>query len=275
MSNRSRTEWAPARAGSRKEPPPQLTDEQWKLIADLFPEPAPSAQGGRPRRAARECVEGILWVLRSGARWKDLPAHFPSPPTCWRRFQDWTEAGVWTKAWARLLLPRSRWSHPVGRGNRRWNVFLGEKRGLCVGKTKRGKGTKTMVFTDGRGLPLAVEIASASPHESTLIESLLERRLLPKKPRRLLYDLAADNDELRSRLARRGVELVCPHRKNRKRPRTQDGRKLRRYSRRWKIERSIGWLQNFRRLVTRYEYHANLFHGFVQLACLMVVMRRF
>ena len=172
-------------------------------------------------------------------------------------------------------LPRSRRSHPVGRRDRRRNVFLGEKRGLCVGKTKRGKGTKTMVLTDGRGLPLAAEIASASPHESTLIEPLLEHRLLLKKPRRLLYDLAADNDELRTRLARRGVELVCPHRKNRQRPPTQDGRKLRRYRRRWKIERSIGWLQNFRRLVTRYEYHANLFHGFVQLACLMVVMRRF
>lgn len=132
-----------------------------------------------------------------------------------------------------------------------------------------------MVLTDGRGLPLAAEIASASPHEATLIEPLLERRLLPKKPRRLLYDLAADNAELRTRLARRRVELVCPHRKNRKRPPTQDGRKLRRYRRRWKIERSISWLQNFRRIVTRYEYHANLFHGFVQLACLMVVMRRF
>lgn len=85
MSNRSRNERASARAGSRKEPQPQLTDEQWKLIADLFPDPAPSAQGGRPRRAARECVEGILWVLCSGARWKDLPSHFPSLPTCWRR----------------------------------------------------------------------------------------------------------------------------------------------------------------------------------------------
>ena len=132
-----------------------------------------------------------------------------------------------------------------------------------------------MVLTDGRGLPLAAEIASASPHEQALIEPLLEQRLIPKKPRRLLYDLAADNDELRTRLARRRIELVCPHRKNRKKPSTQDGRKLRRYRRRWKIERSISWLQNFRRIVTRYEYHANLFHGFVQLACLMVVMRRF
>jgi transposase len=146
---------------------------------------------------------------------------------------------------------------------------------LCVGKTKRGKGTKTMVLVDGRGLPLGAEIASASPHEVTLIEPLLDQRILPTKPRRLIYDAAADSDPLRTRLAKRGIELVSPHRKNRKKPPTQDGRKLRRYRRRWKIERSIGWLQNFRRLVTRYEYYAHLFHGFVQLACLIVVMRRF
>jgi transposase len=57
-------------------------------------------------------------------------------------------------------------------------------------------------------------------------------------------------------LARQGVELICPHRKNRKRPKTQDGRPLRRFKRRWKIERSISWLQNFRRLVTGYEHRA-------------------
>jgi transposase len=163
----------------------------------------------------------------------------------------------------------------LARSDCRRHVFLGEKRGECVGKTKRGKGTKTMVLADGRGLPLGAEVASASPHEVTLIEPLVERRVLRKKPRRLIYDLAGDSDPLRKRLARRGIELVCPHRKNRKKPPTQDGRKLRRFRRRWRIERSIGWLQNFRRLVTRYEYYAHLFHGFVQLACLMVVMRRF
>ena len=92
----------------------------------------------------------------------------------------------------------------------------------------------------------------------------------------MIYDLAADSDPSAARLAKRGIELVSPlTEKNRKKPPTQDGRKLRRYRRRWKIERSIGWLQNFRRLVTRYEYYAHLFHGFVQLACLIVVMRRF
>jgi transposase len=95
-------------AGSRMEPDavtprPQLTDEQWALIADLFPAPKPNPLGGRPRAAARDCLEGILWVLRSGARWKDLPRSFPSYVTCWRRFAEWSGEGVWEQAWRRLL----------------------------------------------------------------------------------------------------------------------------------------------------------------------------
>lgn len=132
-----------------------------------------------------------------------------------------------------------------------------------------------MVLIDGDGLPLSMDTASASPHEVTLIEPLVEKRVLRRKPRRLIYDLAADSDPLRTRLKRRGIELISPHRRNRSKPRTQDGRKLKRYRRRWKIERSISWLQDFRRLVVRYDHYANLFHGFVQLACLIVVLRQF
>jgi hypothetical protein len=73
------------------------------------------------------------------------------------------------------------------------------------------------------------------------------------KPRRLIYDKAADSDALRLRLKKRGIELICPHRSNRKRPMLQDGRSLRRYRRRWTIERTVAWLGNFRRLVVRYE----------------------
>lgn len=158
---------------------------------------------------------------------------------------------------------------------RRRHVFGGKKRGELVGKTKRGKGTKIMVLADGHGIPLGATIASASPHEVTLIEPLLNGRVFHRRLQRLIYDLAADSDPLRERLARRGIELVCPHRRNRKRPPTQDGRSFRRYCRRWKIERAIAWLQYFRRLVTRYEYHAYLFQGFVQIACLIIVLRQF
>lgn len=132
-----------------------------------------------------------------------------------------------------------------------------------------------MILVEGGGLPLAIGVASASPAEVTLIEPLLEKRVLRRKPRRLIYDRAGDSDPLRARLARRGIELVCPHRRNRVKPRTQDGRKLRRYKRRWKVERSISWLFNFRRLVVRYERHAHLFLGFAQLACLFTTLKRF
>jgi transposase len=103
MTDRSRVS-----AGSKMEPEvrsacPQLTDEQWSLISDLFSVPPPDARGGRPRVDSRQCLEGILWVLRSGARWKDLPRSFPSYVTCWRRFAEWSLNGVWDLAWQRLV----------------------------------------------------------------------------------------------------------------------------------------------------------------------------
>jgi transposase len=132
-----------------------------------------------------------------------------------------------------------------------------------------------MVLVDGNGLPLAVDISAASPAEVTLIEPLLDQAATTYVPQRLIYDRAADSDPLRERLASRGIELICPHRRGRKRPATQDGRSLRRYRKRWIVERTVSWLQAFRRLVTRYEFYALLFHSFAKLACLMIVLRRF
>ena len=79
----------------------------------------------------------------------------------------------------------------------------------------------------------------------------------------------------RKRLWQRGWDLVCPHRRGRRRPKTQDGRKLRRDRRRWKIERTIGWLQFFRRRVVRYEHDSFLYQGFLHLACIAIRLRRF
>ncbi len=90
----------------------------------------------------------------------------------------------------------------------------------------------------------------------------------------MIYDKAADSDPLRDRLAKRGIDLICPHRANRKKPKRQDGRKLRRYRRRWKIERSIAWIANFRRLVVRYERQIMMFYAFVHVACLLIALRQ-
>lgn len=79
---------------SRTEPKPQLSDEQWDLIADMFPEYVPTRAGGRPPRPARECLEGIRWILRTGARWKNLPNCFPSPATGDGRWIDISTNGA-------------------------------------------------------------------------------------------------------------------------------------------------------------------------------------
>lgn len=157
----------------------------------------------------------------------------------------------------------------------RWDIRRGEKRGLCVGKTKRGKGTKLMAVSDRAGLPVALHVSSASPHEVTLVEATLKDRFTHARPERMIGDKAYDSDPLDARLKRWGTQMIAPHRGKRTKKATQDGRPLRRYARRWKIERLFAWLQNFRRLVTRYEYHVENFLGFVYLGCLMILLRRY
>ena len=88
-------------------------------------------------------------------------------------------------------------------------------------------------------------------------------------PEHLIGDRAYDSDPLDARLRAQGIEMIAPHRRGRKRPRTQDGRPLRRYRRRWKIERMFAWLGNYRRLAVRYEYHLAIFLGFVLPGCIL------
>jgi transposase len=146
--------------------------------------------------------------------------------------------------------------------------------GNCVGKTKRGKGTKIMAIADSHGLPVAVHVESATPHEVTLVEATVAQTLVRKRPERLVADAAYESDQFDAKLAQRGIELIAPHRSDRKR-KTQDGRPLRRYRRRWKVERLFAWLQNYRRIVVRYERHAENFLGMLHLACCIILLRYF
>ena len=167
------------------------------------------------------------------------------------------------------------WRYRSERGIHRRNVRPGKKGGAGVGKTKRGKGTKIMGLADAEGLPLAVDACSASPHEVTLVDATLDACFIDDLPARVIGDKAYDSDALDCRLdEERGVEMIAPHRGNRRKPATQDGRPLRRYKRRWKVERLFAWLQNFRRLVVRYEYHLCNFLAMVKLGAIVILLRR-
>ncbi|MEZ6060026.1 MAG: IS5 family transposase [Planctomycetaceae bacterium] len=166
-------------------------------------------------------------------------------------------------------------SETVAEAGCRRHLFARKKGGLEVGKTKKGKGTKLMLMTDGQGVPMSAMTTSAQDAEVNTIETLVDVRMLKKCPRRLLYDKAADADWLRDTLQKRGIEQITPHRSGRKRDSRQDGRALRRYRHRWKIERTISWLQYQRRLLVRHERHAHLFEGFAHLACMILCLRWF
>ena len=142
-----------------------------------------------------------------------------------------------------------------------------------MGKTKRGKGTKLMAVADGSGLPLAVYAASASPHEVTIVQATLAEVLTVERPQRLIGDKAYDSDPLDAELEEQGIEMIAPHKANRKKAPTQDGRPLRRYKRRWKIERLFAWLQNFRRIAMRFDFHDENYLGFVHLGCIRILLR--
>ena len=138
-----------------------------------------------------------------------------------------------------------------------------------------------MVVVDGRGVPVGAQLASAQISEQRLAESTLEQVKVPRsgrgRPRsrlkRVIADRGYDSDPLRSRLKRRGTELIAPYRSNNRHRQFEDKRKLRRYRKRWKIERTNAWLQNFRRIQVRYDRILTVFQGFFHYACLLITLR--
>lgn len=108
----------------------------------------------------------------------------------------------------------------------------------------------------------------------TLVEATLKSRFVPDLPEYLVGDRAYDSDRLDKELEEKwGVFMVAPHRKNRKKPKTQDGRELRRIRKRWNIERLFAWTGWFRRTLVRHEYYPENFLGFIHLAFILILFR--
>ena len=256
----------------------EIGEQQWIVLERSLP-PSKGTRGrrGRPPTDPRRLFNGILWILRTGAPWRDLPDCYPPYQTVHRWFQKWAESGVFTKLLHRLAIDLSdRGKIDLREAFIDGSFASAKEGGDLVGKTKRGKGTKIMAISEKSGLPLAIDVASASPHETKLVFKTLEKLFVSDLPHRLIGDKAYDSDGLDRRLKDEcGIELIAPHRRNRRRRKTQDGRCLRRYRKRWRVERLFAWLQSYRRLVVRYEYYANNFLDFLNLACLLILLRHY
>lgn len=254
----------------------RLSDEQWELIREYFPEEnIPEGRPGRKPVPAREVLEGALWILNTGAQWHMLPQCYPNYKTVHRRFQQWCEREVLRE----ILTKLANTLRDEGEIDEREcfidATFASAKGGGDeIGKTKRGKGVKILAIVDRHGLPLSVSTHAANHHEVTLVQLSFDFYMIEAKPENLIGDRAYDSDALDKELKKDGVELIAPHRSNRK-LKTQDGRRLRRYERRWLVERFFAWIQWKRRLLIRWEYYASNFLGFVQLASITMLLRRF
>jgi transposase len=227
-------------------------------------------------------LNGILWILRTGAQWAELPKRYPPYQTCHRRFQRWVRAGTLERILEALAADlKERGGLDLSECFSECFIdgaFVVAKEGELCGSHQAGQRHKSRMaggkLADRCGLTLAICTASASPHESRLVAPTLDSRFILDLPQRLIGDHAYDADPLDTELAKLRVEMIAPHRRKRKRPKTQDGRPLRRYTRRWKIERLFAWLGAFRRLVVRYERYALNYLGLVQLGCILILLRR-
>ena len=180
----------------------ELTDAQWEKIAPVLPELQAPPGGGPKPIPNRPVFEGILWVLRRGARWQDLPARFPSPSTCWRRLRGWEAQGVWLKAWRVFLAQLDAqgqldWAETFADGS-----FAPAKKGGLRREDQTWQGYEV----DGGGRRPRSSwgnlLDSASPAGVTLLEPTLDTIAVPrhgpgrprKKPERVIYDKACDSD---------------------------------------------------------------------------------
>jgi transposase len=152
-----------------------------------------------------------------------------------------------------------------------------EKRGEGIGLTKRGKGTKAEFLVSREGIPLAAVSAPASVGETKLIEPVLEQLIntgCPTLwPEIIIADKAYDSDPLRAVTASVGIQLLAPHRRNR-RPEscTNDGRRMRRYRNRWRVERTFAHAGNYRRFTTRYERLLVTANAVVNAVCMLLTL---
>ena len=176
--------------------------------------------------------------------------------------------------------PRREGPARLGRDVPRRDLREREKRGDAVGLTKRGKGSKLAVLVVGESLPVGVQLAAANEGETSLAQPTVEEvaKLAGDDPacwpKRIIADKGYDSDELRAAFASVDIQLLAPHRSNRTaKTRSNDGRCMRRYKRRWIVERFFAWLNGFRRLIVWHERHSLMYRAFVHVACVLVTMR--
>ncbi|UGB26235.1 IS5 family transposase [Methylorubrum sp. B1-46] len=271
----------------------ELTDAQWEQIAPLLPPQKPRT--GRPAEDHRQVLNGMLWILRTGAPWEDLPARYGAVGTVSSRFYRWRKAGVFDRVLQRLQAQADArgdldWdlhfvdatvvrAHQHAAGARRSGAIGGEATveggGEALGRSQGGFSTKLHLRAEGGGKPITAVLTAGERHEQFALEALMDKGAVPRqgrgrprlRPRRTAGDRGYSSPPARRRLRQRRIEPVIPTRKDQLRQFDFDKAA---YRERNKVERLIGRLKQYRRIATRYEKRAANYLAMVTLGMTML-----
>jgi transposase len=260
---------------------PLLDDALWERVRPLLPPPKPRRFRfpGRKPLDDRQVLTGILFVLKTGVPWEDLPRELGCGcgMTCLNRLKAWHRAGVWPRL-HQLLLAELRgadkldWSRATADASFARALGGGEDTG--PNPTDRGKpGSKHHVLTEGQGIPLAARVTAANVNEVTQLLPLVDA--VPpvagkpghprRRPERLYTDRAYDSEPVREALRRRGIEPLLP------KQRAPHGSGLGVF--RWVAERTVSWLHGFRKLRLRTDWRSEVQQALLTLACCAICFR--
>lgn len=272
----------------------RLTDQQWELVQDLFP---PPARTGRPPRDRREILDGIFWILRTGAPWRDLPGEFGPWGTVWDLFDTWNDDGTLGAILSRLqaagidagLVDRALWCID-GTVVRAARCAAGggkdddpeEPPDHALGRSRGGFSTKIHLLCDGHGHPLDFHLTPGQAHETTALVPLLEgaeERVVDGDGEPIAWPVALAGDKgyraewIDEFLLALGITPVIPSKENEDRAARAVEFDREAYRRRSIIECLIGWLKECRRILSRFEKTAKNFGGMIKMAFIQRYLR--
>ncbi|MDX3434406.1 IS5 family transposase [Streptomyces sp. ME01-18a] len=279
----------------------ELSDTEWELLALLIP----SAVRGRPRAEDRRVINGMVYKIRTGVSWRDLPERYGPWKTVYTRFRRYAIDGVFTRALQQVqarsdtagdidwlvqidsTIVRAH-QHAAATG-RKGGSTTDEPDDHALGRSRGGLTTKIHLACDGRGRPLAILLTPGQRHDGICARPLLERIRVPRtdlgRPRcrqdHVIADKAYSSRGFRAYLRRRGIGSIIPEKNDQKRHRRNRGRRGGRptgfdseiYRRRNRVERCFNQLKGFRGLATRYEKTATSYEAAVTLASLLLWAR--
>jgi transposase len=244
----------------------ELTDYEWTSIKPMLP----NKPRGVPRVNDRRVLNGIFWVLRSGAPWRDLPDNFGPYTTCYNRFVRWRRAGVWDQLMNALTA-----GHDAAVQMIDTSIVRVHQHGACIagnseqlmGRSRGGRTTKIHAVVDTYGLPIRLALTTGEAHDNRLVLTLLSAL---KSGAMLLADRGFDADWIRTFVSEHGAWANIPPRRNRTEPICFSPHL---YRARNLVERFFNKIKQCRRVATRYDKLAANYLAFIQLASIRLWLR--